>query len=291
MNIIKDFIYSYIVGDSFGLSLLNNSYNEIKLLDNKVLNIEKGSISSMSTFMLCTMESIGANKNIVPIDILNKMCTSLIVGKYTTNGKVYDLDNNTLNILTHYSKKNNLNIEYNELDYSSYALSRIVPLILFNYYNEDDLDKLVSLISITNVNEEVLFGSYIYYKYVLNLLKGKDKYKALKMEIPKGFSNEIKNKYKNILKGNIFYSEIEFNNEIINVISIIFYVILNSDNFNDIFNMISNIDGNTNIYSSLICGIGGILYGKDKIDKCIIKDIKNKKDINKWIKDFERKIL
>lgn len=291
MSIVKDFIYSYIIGDSFGLSLLNNSYNEIKLLDNKVLNIEKGSISSMSTFMLCTMESIGTNKNIVPIDILNKMCTSLIVGKYTTNGKVYDLDNNTLNILTHYSKKNNLNIEYNELDYSSYALSRIVPLILFNYYNEDDLDKLVSLISITNVNEEVLFGSYIYYKYVLNLLKGKDKYKALKMEIPKGFSNEVKNKYKNILKGNIFYSEIEFNNEIINVISIIFYVILNSDNFNDIFNMISNIDGNTNIYSSLICGIGGILYGKDKIDKCIIKDIKNKKDINKWIKDFERKIL
>ena len=227
MSIIKDFIYSYIIGDSFGLSLLNNSYNEIKLLDNKVLNIEKGSISSMSTFMLCAMESIGTNKNIVPIDILNKMCTSLIVGKYTTNGKVYDLDNNTLNILTHYSKKNNLNIEYNELDYSSYALSRIVPLILFNYYNEDDLDKLVSLISITNVNEEVLFGSYIYYKYVLNLLKGKDKYKALKMEIPKGFSNEIKNKYKNILKGNIFYSEIEFNNEIINVISIIFYVILN----------------------------------------------------------------
>ena len=291
MSIVKDFIYSYIIGDSFGLSLLNNSYNEIKLLDNKVLNIEKGSISSMSTFMLCTMESIGTNKNIVPIDILNKMCTSLIVGKYTTNGKVYDLDNNTLNILTHYSKKNNLNIEYNELDYSSYALSRIVPLILFNYYNEDDLDKLVSLISITNVNEEVLFGSYIYYKYVLNLLKCKDKYKALKMEIPKGFSNEVKNKYKNILKGNIFYSEIEFNNEIINVISIIFYVILNSDNFNDIFNMISNIDGNTNIYSSLICGIGGILYGKDKIDKCIIKDIKNKKDINKWIKDFERKIL
>lgn len=291
MSIIKDFIYSYIVGDSFGLSLLSNSYNEIKLLDNKVLNIEKGSISSMSTFMLCTMESIGISNNIVPNDILNKMCTSLIVGKYTTNGKVYDLDNNTLNILTHYSKKNNLNIEYNELDNSSYALSRIVPLILYNFYNEDDLDKLVSLISITNVNEEVLFGSYIYYKYVLNLLNGKDKYRALKMEIPKGFSNEVKNKYKNILKGNIFYSDIIFNSEIKNVISIIFYVILNSDNFNDIFNMISNIEGNTNIYSSLICGIGGILYGKDKIDKYIIKDIKNKKDINKWIKDFERKIL
>ena len=292
MSIIKDFIYSYIIGDSFGLSLLNNSdNNDIKLLDNKVLNIEKGSFSSMSTFMFCTMESISNNKNIVATDILNKMCTSLIVGKYTNNGKVYDLDNNTFNILTHYSKKNNLNLEYNELDNSSYALSRIVPLILFNYYNEDNLDLLVSLISITNVNEEVLFGSYIYYKYVLNILNGKDKYRALRMEIPDGFSSVIRNKYKNILKGNIFYNDIEFNNEIKNVISIIFYVILNSDNFNDIFNMISNIEGNTNIYSSLICGIGGILYGKDTINKSIIKDIKNKKDINIWIKDFERKIL
>lgn len=286
----RDLIYSYIIGDSYGLGLLKNEniLDINRLQDNKSLNIEKGSFSSMTTFMLCTMESIKNNKNINSLDILNKMCTSLIVGKYTNNGKVYDLDKNTLKILEYYSRKNNLNIEYDELDNSSYALSRLVPLILFNYYNKDDLDKLVSIISITNINEEVLFGSFIYYKYVMNLLDGKDKYKALKIEIPKGFSLKTKNNFKNILKGNIFYSDIKFNNNIKNVLNIVFYVILNSDNFNDVFNMLRHMEGSTNIYSSLICGIAGILYGKDSIDKNILKDLKDKKSINKYIRDFEK---
>jgi len=208
----------------------------------------------MSTFMLCTMDSIIKCKDINPNDILSKMCTSLIVGKYTNNGKVYDLDNNTLKVLKHYSKKENLNLEYNEFDTSGYALSRLLPVIIYNYKNEDDLDKLVNVISITNINEEVLLGSYIYYKYVMNLLMGKDKYKALKMEIPKGFNDKTIKKFKNILKGNIYYGEINFDDNIINILSIVFYVIINSDSFNDIFLMLQHIEGNTNIYSSLIFG-------------------------------------
>jgi len=290
MSVISDSIYSYVIGDSFGLSLLKNDIKKekVKLEDNKVLNIEKGNFSSMSTFMLCTMDSIIKCKDINPNDILSKMCTSLIVGKYTNNGKVYDLDNNTLKVLKHYSKKENLNLEYNEFDTSGYALSRLLPVIIYNYKNEDDLDKLVNVISITNINEEVLLGSYIYYKYVMNLLMGKDKYKALKMEIPKGFNDKTIKKFKNILKGNIYYGEINFDDNIINILSIVFYVIINSDSFNDIFLMLQHIEGNTNIYSSLIFGIAGILYGKNNIDKTIINDIKNKKMINKYIKDFER---
>jgi len=293
MSIINDIIYSYIIGDSYGLSILKNetSNNKIKLQDNKEINVDKGYFSSMTTFMLATIDSITKTNNIDTKDILSKMCTSLIVGKYTNKGKVYDLDNNTYKVLEYYSKKNNLNIEFNELDKSSYALSRLIPIILFNFYNEDNLDNLVSIISITNINEEVLFGSYIYYKYMINLLNGKDKYKALKIEIPKGFSNNVKNKFKLLLKGNIYYNDIIFDNDIINVLNIVFYVILNTDNFNEIFTMLQHIDGNTNIYSSLICGIGGILYGKETIDKKIIKDIKNKKEINKYIKDFERILI
>ena len=56
-------------------------------------------------------------------------------------------------------------------------------------------------------------------------------------------------------------------------------------------NMISNLDGNNNIYSSLILSIGGILYGKETIPNNLIKDLKNKKDINKYIKNFERIFL
>ena len=291
MSDIKNIIYGYIIGDSYGLSILKyeKKFELFKLQDNLELNIEKGNYSFMTVFMLATLDSLIKNKKINTTDILNKMCTSLIVGKYTSDGRVYDLDNKTLEILKHYNKRINLNIEYNELDTTSYSISRILPLAIFNYYEEENLDDLAILVSITNINDYVLLGNYIYYKYIINLLSGYDKYKALlKIDIPDCFDKEIVNKYKKILKGNIYYKEIKKDNNIINVLSIVFYVILNCNNFKDIFMMLDNIEGNTNIYGSLICSIGGLLYGIDSIDKTVLKDLKNKKEINKYIKNFER---
>ena len=283
---IKDLIYAYIIGDSFGLSRLKNSDIESnKIVDNKNLNITKGNYSSMTTFMLSTMDSISSNDKFNITDILNKMCTSLIVNKYTSDGNFYDLDKTTLEILEIYMKKNNLSYNYNENDLNGYALSRVLPIIIDNYYKEENLDNFVQLISITNTNEEVLIGIFILYKYILNLLIEKDKHKAIKIKFPTGFDAKLLKKYKNILKGNIYYNEIEFNKNIYNILKIIFYVILNTKNFNEIIMMLNNIEGNTNIYSSLIFTIGYLLYGNsDIID--MKKCIKNKKEINKCINKF-----
>lgn len=293
MKTISNLIYGFIIGDSFGLSILNNiSYdNKISLKFNENLNIEKGYFSSMTSFMLATMDSITKSKSVRPIDIMNKMCTSLIIGKYTNNGKVYDIDNETINILKYYSNKNNFNYCYNENDYSSYALSRVIPVLIYNFYNEDTLDTLIPVVSLTNNNEVLLLGSYIYYKYLLNLMDGYDKFKALRINIPDYFSKHSRKYFKNLLKGNIFYKDIVFDDNIINVLNIVFYVVLNSDSFLDMLNMIYSFEGNTNIYSSLICSIGGIIYGKESIPNNLIKDLKNKREINKFIRDFERIFL
>ena len=288
---IKYIIYCYILGDSFGLSKLNNYTNEkISLEYNEVLNIEKGCFSSLSTFMLATMDSININKDIIPVDILNKMCTSLIVGKYTNKGRIYDLDKTTIDVLKYYKNKNNLNYDYDESDLSSYSISRLLPLTLYYNKYEENFSKLVQVIGLTTSNEEVILGNYILYKFILNLLKGKDKYKALKIDIPNIFSNKSKNMYKDILKGNIYFKEIKFDDNIINVIKIIFYIVLNSDNFNEVFMMVNSLEGNTNLYFSYVLFISGIIYGKDEMVLKMIKDIKNKKEINKYIKDFEKVI-
>lgn len=291
MKTINNLVYGYIIGDSFGLSKLNNYDNELKLKFNDNLNIDKGSFSFMSTFMLSVMDSISNSNEVDVEDIINKMCTSLIVGKYTNNGKIYNLDKDTLRILDYYSRKNNFNYEIDEKDLSAYSISRVLPIIIYNFYNEDTLDNLIPVLSITNINEVVHLGCFIYYKYVMNLMEGLDKYKALKIKIPKYFSSKSIKYYKNLLKGNIYYKDIKFDDNIINVLNIVFYVILNSDNYIDMFNMISNLDGNTNIYSSLICSIGGVLYGKESIPNNIYKCLKNKKDINGYIKKFERMFL
>jgi len=289
---IKYIVYSYIIGDSFGLSkLCNDKLDNISLNYNDVLNIEKGYFSNMTTFMLATMDSISNNDEIEPIDILNKMCTSLILGKYTNDGKIYAINKECINILKYYINKNNLDYNYKINDMSAYAISRILPIILYDYKKqENNFDKLIQTVGITTSNDVVLLGSYILYRYIINLLNGTDKYKALKIEIPKIFNNKAIKCYKDILKGNIYFKTIKKDDNIINVISLIFYIILNSDNYKDVLNMLNSLSGHTNIYSCYICLIASIIYGKNEYIEKMIKDIKNKKEINKFIKDFEKVI-
>ena len=287
---IKDLIYSFIIGDSYGLSILDNETDnsDIKLKFNKTLNIEKGYFSFFTTNLLATIDSISTNKNIAIKDILNKLVLSLIVGKYTNDGTVRKADIETLNILEYYSKKNNLYYNYNNNDLNSNPISRVLPITIYNYYNTDTLDTLIPVVSLTTNNEVVLLGCFIYYKYLLNLINGYDKYKSLKIYIPDYFNNETKKIYKNILKGNIYYKDITFDDNIINVLKIVFYVILNSDNMNDVLLILSNLSGCTNIYSSLTLVLASFIYGFDSIPNTLKKDLKNKKEINKYIKEFER---
>ena len=287
---IKDLIYSFIIGDSYGLSILDNETDnsDIKLKFNKTLNIEKGYFSFFTTNLLATIDSISTNKNIDIKDILNKLVLSLIVGKYTNDGTVRKADIETLNILEYYSKKNNLYYNYNNNDLNSNPISRVLPITIYNYYNTDTLDTLIPVVSLTTNNEIVLLGCFIYYKYLLNLINGYDKYKSLKIYIPDYFNKDIKIIYKNILKGNIYYKDITFDDNIINVLKIVFYVILNSDNMNDVLLILSNLSGCTNIYSSLTLVLASCIYGFDSIPNTLKKDLKNKKEINKYIKEFER---
>ena len=76
-------------------------------------------------------------------------------------------------------------------------------------------------------------------------------------------------------------------NNIVNILKIVFYTILNYDNCYDAIYFTNNLNGKKNIYCSLIMSIYGII-DNELID---IKDIKNKTMINKYIKDFERIIL
>lgn len=292
MNIVEDTIYGYIAGDVYGLSILKNNKfgNKITIKKNNELNIEKGSFSSLTSFLLATMDSISKNNDISIIDILNKMCTCLILGKYTNNGKIYDIDNYTMSVLKHYSIKNNLDNIDLENNLETYCFSRVVPYTLYSLKQEENFDNFLKLILITNTNELVILGAYIYYKYLLNLINTHDKYKSLHITFPAYFKKDTINKYKNILKGNINYNNLKYDNDVISILNIVFYVILNSNSFIDMFNFIGNLDGKRNIYSSLICTVGGILYGKKALPKNIINNISNKRDINKFINEFEKSI-
>ena len=281
---ISEIIYSFIIGDSFGLSILNNDNNDLKLKKNEELNIEKGYFSFFTTNLLATIDSINTNNIVDGKDILNKLTLSLILGKYTNENSVIKPDLETVNILEHYRKKYNV-MPSNSLN--SNPISRIIPIVVYNYYKLDTMDSLLKVVSITTNNDNVLLGCYIYYKYLLNIINGYDKYKSLKISIPTYFNSKVKKEFSYILKGKIFYKDIVFDDNIVNVLKIVFYVILNSENMSDVLLMCSNLSGNTNIYCSLIFVIASRLYGFNNIIY-MKKDIKNKKEINKYINDFKK---
>ena len=284
---IKDIIYSFIIGDSFGLSILDNDDNSIKLKRNNKLNIEKGYFSFFSTNLLATMDSISNLKNVDSKDIINKLTLSLITGKYTNNNSVIRPDLSTMKVLEHYRKKNNLDYIFDNDDMNTFSISRIIPITIYNYYNTDTLDTLLEVVSLTTNSDIVLLGCFIYYKYLLNLMNGYDKYKSLKIFIPNFFNNKTKKLFISILKDNICYKDIVFDDNIINVLKIVFYVILNSDNMHDVLLMCSNLTGNTNIYCSLIFALASTIYGFNDLEKFKI-DLKNKKEINKYINNYEK---
>ena len=284
---ISDIIYSFIIGDSFGLSILDNNDNSIKLKKNKTLNIEKGYFSFFTTNLLATIDSISNLNKIDSKDIMNKLALSLIVGKYTNNKVVIKPDNETLKIIDNYRIKNKLNYNFNKDNNNANAISRVLPIVIYNYYKENNINNFLEVESITTNSDLVLLGCYIYYECLFNLINGYDKRKALKITIPKYFKNSDKNIYKDILKGDINYKDIKFDDNIVNVLKIVFYIIFNSDNMNDILLMSSNLSGNTNIYCSLIFPLAYMLYGFDNL--LFLKgDLKNKKEINSYIKNFER---
>ena len=284
---IKNIIYSYIYGDCYGLSRINNKNDSIKLIRNNELNIDKGYFSSMTTYMLAVIDSLTKYKDINNIDILNRMCTSFILGKYTNNMHIYEIDNYTFKVLEYYSKTNNLNALELDNNIEAYSLSRVLPIALFSINNEVTLNSFISLISITNTNELVILGCFIYYRYLINIINGLDKHKALKINIPSYFKEETILVYKSILKGKIKLEELNDDNNIVNILKIVFYTILNYNNYYDAIYFINNLNGKKNIYCPLIMTIYSII-NNEVID---IKDIKNKKMINKYIKDFERIVL
>ena len=289
MKLIEDAIYGFIVGDVYGLSILDNDLNTMKLKRNKTLNIDKGCFSSLTTFLLASIDSINKNNDIIIDDILSRMCMSLILGKYTNNGKVYDLDNNTLKILEFYSKKNTLE-GYKVGSSSAYFISKIIPISLYSYAKDNDFSNFLKIASIFSLNNEDILGLYIYNSYLINILNGLDKVKALKIDIPE-YLKDNKYYYKDILKGKFKKNKLIFDDSIYNTLYVVFYTIFNSKSFEDILILGASYPYKKNLYLSLSTIIGGIIYGKDSIPSYLLKDIKNKKDINKYIKEIEKNVL
>ena len=96
------------------------------------------------------------NLNLEKEDKKNELHTKsqAILREFVT--KINEIDEETLKILSYFSKKNNFNYELNEKSLSAYSLSRVIPISIYSYYKTEDLEDLVNVVYLTSDNKNIV---------------------------------------------------------------------------------------------------------------------------------------
>ena len=188
----KDGIIGFAIGDAMGVPVEFTSRE--KLMRNPVTsmmgfmshNVPKGTWSDDTSLTLATMDSIIQNKgNIVTNDMADRFIDWMEKGKYTPNGKLVDIDRTTLRALGKYKTTRRSAVNCGgtgNVDNTNASLMRMLPIVYYSYLNWLEQDQILELVakvsSITHANEIVIMGCYMYVNYALELLNTNNRKKA-----------------------------------------------------------------------------------------------------------------
>lgn len=243
-------------------------------------NVPKGSWSDDTSMTLATIDSIVQKEEVDIFDIANKFIMWMREAKYTPEGRVFDIGRTTLQALAtcELNVENALNSgKTGEMDNGNGSLMRILPIAYYcfskKYNNELILEIVRKVSAITHAHEISIMGCYIYVCYAIELLKGINKNKAYK-NIKKldytMFSQDTINRYDRILNKNISklkMNEISSQGYIVSTLEATFWVLLNTDSYNQSIIGAINLGNDTDTVGACTGGLAGILYGADTINQ------------------------
>lgn len=299
MKNLKASLYGYIVGDAVGLPLKDKSRKELlKKPINEMLPIDGyndiGYWSINSSFILATLDSIIENeKKINYSDIMRKYLECVNSNKYLSGSKSNDIDEVIINSLNAF-KDNKSPIECGSKKYednNNKSLSRMLPIVLYCYYRRVEEDDVYSLVkkysSLTHAHQLSVMACFIYARFMLSILKGKNKetaYNVIKyIDYDKYFRKETISEFSRIIKGDLkelSLEEIQSTSNVVDTIEAVIWIILNTNNYQQAIVGAINLGGDTNTIASLVGSIAGVLYGVDNIPNKWIDNIKKKDFIN-----------
>ena len=182
-------------------------------------------------------------------------------------------------------------IQKEKMDYNKIAdnepLARMIPVAFYLYYtksrNYDIYSVVKNVTSITHQNEIAIMASYIFTRYVLFLLHGKDKlasYSMLKsLDYTLYFKNETIKEFDNILKNNVYIYSLErisSNNYIVDTLEAFFYCLINSASFKQALIGSANLGNQASSLGGLTSAVAAIYYAYDSIPKNFLDSLRKK---------------
>lgn len=306
MSKIFDGIIGFIVGDAMGVPTefcMRKNLMESPVLDMIGYGSHKvpaGSWSDDTSMTLALIDSINNKNNIDYNDICDNFVKWVEEAKYTPTDEVFDIGRTCLQAIRAYSKsKDPLNSGLTSVNSNGNgSLMRILPLAYYIYYkkitDEKEIIELVNNISaLTHAHEISKMGCYIYVKYILYLLEGKDTKKAYALIKKLDYSHYQEstiNAYNRILKEDISkykLDEIESTGYVVSTLEAVLWMLFNTTSYQQAIIGSINLGNDTDTIAAICGSIAGIVYGYYQIPTKWIDKLQKKNYLIDLINKFE----
>ncbi len=313
MSILKNSLIGFIIGDSMGVPIEFEERSTLKeyplteMVGYGSYDEPAGTWSDDTSMTLATLDSIIEKQTIDYYDITTKFCEWVNNAKYTATNHIFDIGITTKYALVRFFVDKIEPIKCGgvlDCENGNGSLMRMIPIVLYTYYNNLDDDALFEIVkntsSITHAHEISIMGCYIYVKYLLRLIKTNDLFESYqyikKLAYDKYFRQDTIDIYERILKKDIYqYSidEIKSSGFIVHTLEAVLWVVLNTNNFKDSIVLAINLGEDTDTIGAITGSITGVKYGFENMPAEWINKIQ-KLDyiyslIDNWDKIYNKK--
>lgn len=279
-----DGIIGFAIGDALGVPVEFKSRQELEqnsvtdMIGNGTHNMPKGTWSDDTAMTLATMDSIIQKGKIDTQDIANRFLKWFRNAEYTATGKRFDIGRTTIQALAKYELKLDEAVNCGgkgEYENGNGSLMRMLPIAYYcfakNLQEEEILNLVRDVSSITHSHPISILGCYIYVRFVLELLNNRDKiqaYKNIQQLDYSYFDDYIVSKYYRILENNIQEvkeEDISSSGYVVSTLETVLWLFLNSNDYDNTILKAVNLGEDTDTIAACAGGLAGLYYGIDNI--------------------------
>ena len=277
-------LIGFAIGDALGVPVEYVSRDELKTNPVKTMNgfgthnQPAGTWSDDTSLTIALIKGLGENG--CDLDsIADKMVDWLYYGRYTANGKVFDVGNTTRKAIKAI-KKGKTPVRAGgkgKFDNGNGSLMRILPLAFF-LQNENDFEKRKAVIynvsSLTHGHIISKAACHFLVEWLIEELKSCNVALAYESvcSIFKRYYKEkgIREKFSRIFSGEIFYlpiSKIKSTGYVVDTLEAVIWCIFHTDSYKDAVLSAVNLGGDTDTVGAITGGVAGMVYGYNSIPK------------------------
>lgn len=277
-----DGLMGFAIGDAMGFPVVNKTREELlanpvtKMIPHDLYKQPEGTWSTLTSLLIATIDSVNVKNTFDYMDISLKFSAFKNHASFTPYNEVFFIEKTTKDAIDLYEEKRENLVECGISDsFSNGSLMRILPVAYYaleNKLKDEEIFVLTKdLSSLTHKNEVVLMGCYLFIRYIIFLLNGKDKFSAYSMTKCVDysmFSEDIQGYYNRILKEDISklnVNAIHSSSSVVDTLEASLWVTLKSENFIEAVIGAVNLGEDTSSIGALVAFIAGLVYGYEAI--------------------------